>query len=486
MSIRSMKYAILLSLLLLLSVPAQAQQLLTYGTGATGTLSAATPVVLYTFQGDANDAITLQVLALSGDLQPVISLNSGTGAQVAASSSDASNPLANSARLNTTLPDTGTYTVIVTSASGSSGDYAIRLDGAAIAQQPDVIPGTPGQLEIVPGRSAVRYMVPADPENLLLAALSVTGTNTIFSVAVTAPDGQAQTTLSGNQAAPVVIALAPAEGAYTLDVQVNAASLSVLSLNVTQSGAAPAPAPTAVPLPTDVSDPDPVDPTPDPTEEASSPEATFTPVSQATAIPATATATTAVQQATPTFTPSYTPTTVQQATATFTPSYTPTTVQQATAIPATATATTAVQQATPTFTPSYTPTTPPAAQVAPEDARFNNALQIPLDNTVSVLDFVSYPDGDREDRVRYEVTGMNNNSSASGGRARLVISASCFGENTDQIQFFTGGQTYTCGQTLIDREVTADSDTGSIVITAVGGQGTYVQWVLTGTATRVN
>ena len=165
---------------------------------------------------------------------------------------------------------------------------------------------------------------------------------------------------------------------------------------------------------------------------------------------------------------------------------TPTTAQQQPTATWTYTPTATQPLPTATYTPSYTPTTPPAAQVAPEDARFNNPLTIPLDNTASVLDFVSYPGGDREDRVRYSVTGMNPNAALSGGRAQLVISASCFGENTDQIQFFTGGNTYGCGDTLVDREVTADSDTGSVVITAVGGEGTYVQWVLTGTATRSN
>jgi hypothetical protein len=199
------------------------------------------------------------------------------------------------------------------------------------------------------------------------------------------------------------------------------------------------------------------------------------------------------QQPTATYTPSYTPQAQQQqpqeteeatpppqqdqqqqqptATATFTPSYTPPAQQQ---------------QPTVTYTPSYTPTTPPAAQVAPEDARFNNPLNIALDSTASVLDFVSYPGGDREDRVRWDITGMNNNSSLPGGRARLVIGVSCFGQNTNQVQFFTGGQTYTCGSTIVDQEVTAASKTGSVVITAVGGEGTYVQWVLTGTATRIN
>lgn len=67
-----------------------------------------------------------------------------------------------------------------------------------------------------------------------------------------------------------------------------------------------------------------------------------------------------------------------------------------------------------------------------------------------------------------------------------MIAVSCFGTNTAEIAFFTGGQTFDCVQTIVDREVTYDSRTGLVVITAVGGQGIYVQWVLTGTATRLN
>jgi hypothetical protein len=113
-------------------------------------------------------------------------------------------------------------------------------------------------------------------------------------------------------------------------------------------------------------------------------------------------------------------------------------------------------------------------------------LNIPLDNTASVTDFVSYPGGDTQDRVRWDITGMNPNVSLSGGRARLTLAVSCFGNGIENVTFFTGGQTYTCGQTIVDREVTYDSRTGQVTITAVAGQGTYVQWVLTGTAVRVN
>ncbi|MFW5692487.1 MAG: SH3 domain-containing protein [Chloroflexota bacterium] len=207
--------------------------------------------------------------------------------------------------------------------------------------------------------------------------------------------------------------------------------------------------------------------TPDP---AHSPTPTYTPSSTYTpTMTYTATFTPPPgATATYTYTPTHTP---PVNTATYTPSYTPTHTPPAN---------------TATFTPSYTPTTPPPPPTAPEDARFNDPLTIPLDSTVSTTDFVSYPDGDTEDRVRYSVTGMNPNAALSGGRAQLTIAVSCFGTGTANIEFFTGGQTFSCGQTIVDREVTADSNTGSIIITAVSGTNTYVQWVLTGTATRLN
>lgn len=139
---------------------------------------------------------------------------------------------------------------------------------------------------------------------------------------------------------------------------------------------------------------------------------------------------------------------------------------------------------TATFTPSYTPTTPPPPPTAPADA--NYAIQVQLDTTTSITDFVSYPEGDTQDRVSYSVSGMNASVALPGGQARLILAVSCFGTGTANVTFFTNGQTFTCGQTVVDREVTFDSNTGSILIQAVAGENTYVQWVLTGTATRLN
>lgn len=123
-------------------------------------------------------------------------------------------------------------------------------------------------------------------------------------------------------------------------------------------------------------------------------------------------------------------------------------------------------------------------QTAPPDANFNSPLTIPLDGTAISSDYVSYPLGDREDQVRFSVSGMNPSSALPGGRARLIIVATCSGTGVQHIQFTSGTRTVGCGGTVVDRIVTADSDTGSVIILATGGEGTYVQWTLSGRADR--
>lgn len=139
---------------------------------------------------------------------------------------------------------------------------------------------------------------------------------------------------------------------------------------------------------------------------------------------------------------------------------------------------------TPSTTPTWTFTSTP--QGAPPDANLNGTLNIPLDGNASIADFVSFPNGDTTDRINWDITGMNPNAALSGGQAQLVLSTSCFGTGTQNIQFSTGGQTFGCGQTIVDRTVTFDTRTGSVTITAVGGVNTFVQWVITGIATRTN
>jgi hypothetical protein len=119
-------------------------------------------------------------------------------------------------------------------------------------------------------------------------------------------------------------------------------------------------------------------------------------------------------------------------------------------------------------------------ETAPEDTEYNVTLLIPVNLAASVSDHVSYPDGDRVDKVKYDVSGLN-----SGDKAQLLITAVCSGIGMEHVSFSTGGQTFGCSQPIISREVSTDNKSGTIIIEATGGVNTNVFWVLTGTVTVI-
>jgi len=513
---------------ILSSVQVMAQGFISYGGAVVNTLSATNPIAIFTFQGSAGDQVTIQAIGITPDLQLNAIVQSGADV-LAVAESDPFTPGSNDARVDLLLPSTNVYLILITSPAGQAGDFLLKLSGQPLAEK-TVITGIPADVPIVAGETSY-YSFTGSPDGSTVLNLTALTPDLQFLAVVRDNNGQ----IVGTSAGASSIVSVSGVGPYEISLTGVATSMSgVVNVSLGSTGPAPDQA-TTTPAPQVTSTPAPQATAPPPvvTEEvtgdtppsntgacvASSggavnirsgpttndailaqmqPGQTYavTGVSadwyqiaitggsgwvfagvvnlsgDCSAIPAVSPNNNAPQPTNPppTTAPQQATTAPQQSTPTYTPSYTPTT---------------APVQATATYTPSYTPTNPPP-QLAPQDARFNNDLVIALDSTASVLDFVSYPDGDTEDRVRWDITGMNATSTSSGGQARLVISVSCFGTNTDQVQFFTGGQTYTCGQTIVDKDVTFNTKTGSVVITAIGGTGTYVQWVLTGTATRTN
>lgn len=513
---------------------------ITYGQSVAGEITDQAPLVFYTFQGNAGDLMTAQAVAAAPGLDPTLTLLSPSGVPLVNNDNDPFGFNPTDARLSYQLTETGVYSLLVGAANNTRGGFGLRLTQRSSSTGTAPL-GESAQVDLTTGSQTL--IVPGNPAAVTPITIESNPPGAPFSVEVRDPSGQIIAVFAGLPS--VTLALPAASGDFqitvtgtTPDAQ-GSVAVSQGDTPVTPSDNSPPPAPVAT-----------EEVAPDEnvcrvtsgnvTNVRSGPGTDYDTVAQlssgefyevagiyngwyavnlpgggqgwvrsdvviasgpcdnlpvvqppqgqpGTGATATYTPTAAPGQVTATFTPSYTPPAQQQPlTATQPPQQVPpTATPPAQQQPPTATQP-PPQQPTVTFTPSYTPTTPPAPQEAPSDPRFNNPLDIPLDTTASVTEFVSYPGGDTEDRVRFSVTGMNPNSSLSGGRARLILAVSCFGTNTDQVQFFTNGQTFTCGQTIVDREVTFDSNTGSVVITAVGGAGTYVQWVLTGTATRVN
>ena len=115
---------------------------------------------------------------------------------------------------------------------------------------------------------------------------------------------------------------------------------------------------------------------------------------------------------------------------------------------------------------------------APNDVDFQ--IVIPANGHADMSDFVSYPQGDHQDRVAYSVSGLQK-----GATAQLQLTLNCSGTGTTSIDVTADQQEYRCGDTVVNRTVTATDNSGTVLIAATGGKDTYVQWTLDGTAMPV-
>jgi len=117
--------------------------------------------------------------------------------------------------------------------------------------------------------------------------------------------------------------------------------------------------------------------------------------------------------------------------------------------------------------------------VAPPDEDYRLTVVADGGDEVSLTDAVSYPAGDTQDSVSYSV----DRRFALG---QLEIRAFCDGEGEENIEFFhsLGGETFNCdptGTLVVDRLVGPDiPGSGTITITALGGENTFVTWILEG------
>ena len=517
------------------SLAAQGVATLAYGSSATGTLSVEAPLNLYVFSGNTGDLVSAQVLGLEPGMAPTISML-GPNQQVLTSGAlEQFDGDSRSASITRSLPSAGVFTLLV---GGTPGQYLVLLNGVtAAAATPLTIP-TNVNVTLNPGGGAQVFSLSNASPNPVGLSVAGGSAQAPFSLAVRNADGQPLALFEG-VVNDVCIGIPGGSGNLTLTLagangdQPLAVALSVADGGCTNLTAA-APQPVQQPVQQPVA-----------TAEVSSQGQQSNPSAACTAssggsvnvrsgpgtnygiittlqpgvqapvvgqsdsgwiviqingvqgfvsqtvvgafgtctglpfVPAPPLGQQQQQQQQPTATQQQQQ---QPPTATQQQQQQPTATQQQQQQQPTATEQ-QQQQQPPTATPTATYTPTVAAPVAPPDS--NYSLQVPLDGTVSTTDFVSFPDGDTEDVVSYAVNGLNNSVALPGGQANLTLSFSCFGTGTQFITFIVDGQSRSCGQSY-NRTVNADSRTGAVRIQATGGAGTYVQWVVTGSAPRTN
>jgi hypothetical protein len=122
---------VLIALALPVAQTSQAQTggTVSYGSIVFGALSETTPTLTYSFAGSAGDLVTVDVIGLSGGLNPSVTLLDPNQQAIVVNDTDACYTSAQDAHFSRFLRQNGTHAIVVGSADGSTGDFMLRLQG---------------------------------------------------------------------------------------------------------------------------------------------------------------------------------------------------------------------------------------------------------------------------------------------------------------------------------------------------------------------
>ncbi len=184
----------ILSLCLVLSVgvgvaSAQTAGTLAYGSAQVGTVSAALPLVFYTFPASAGDLVAVDVIALTPGFDPSVSLLNPSQQPIAANDNDPARPGALDARLTRRLDANGAYALLIGGVNGTTGDFLIKLNGLAAGNPPALPPGSAAVADFTASPLPQFIAIPADPAAPVTITLSADPSSFAFAAQVFGPDG---------------------------------------------------------------------------------------------------------------------------------------------------------------------------------------------------------------------------------------------------------------------------------------------------------
>jgi hypothetical protein len=138
--------------------PSQAQigGTISYGNAVFGVISATTPALTYSFDGNAGDLVSVDVRGLTGDLDPVVTLADAAQQVLKTNNNHLFVHTTNDVRFAAYLPQTGPYAITVSGANGTGGDFLLRLDGRPPTIPTPLVYGVPVTVDI-PANATPQY-----------------------------------------------------------------------------------------------------------------------------------------------------------------------------------------------------------------------------------------------------------------------------------------------------------------------------------------
>ncbi len=110
---------------------AQSGGAIAYGSTVHGTIAPETPLVLYSFSGSEGDLVQVDVIGLTGGLDPVVDLITPDRQTLATSQRNGLAADPRDAHIAAYLPQTGSYSLMLGGVNGTTGDFVLALEGRA-------------------------------------------------------------------------------------------------------------------------------------------------------------------------------------------------------------------------------------------------------------------------------------------------------------------------------------------------------------------
>lgn len=248
------RLGMLLVIALLLSVTsagmlsAQANVPVTFGGAAVGNIPTAGATVVYNFNGNAGDLITVRVVGLTAGMDPNITLLGPVQEPLLVQDFDYMVPTnASAASVVFRLFTTGTYTVIV---GGTPGDFVITIDAQPAIQPLILLLDEPQQLTVPFTTGAQLFAFNTDPGMPMTLHLDSEPLNLNATVEVRDGTGQLTALFQGD-VDNACVSVAPGDELFTLSVNADPDAAGTITLTLSNGPCAlgPAPEPAAIVIP---------------------------------------------------------------------------------------------------------------------------------------------------------------------------------------------------------------------------------------------
>ncbi|MEO0563855.1 MAG: SH3 domain-containing protein, partial [Chloroflexota bacterium] len=178
----------------------------------------------FNFTGNEGDFIMVEAVALSGSLDPRITLLNAASTTLAVNANDPFQPGIGDARLTYRVPTTSSYTLLVEAENGTAGQYLLRLERLEVPTPTELGAGVITTATVSPDFPAQVYSF----DSALGTSLSVTSTQPGFEYVaeVYTPEGRAIAIQNGAVLDRNVTTVPANTGIYTLIVRAGTASAS--------------------------------------------------------------------------------------------------------------------------------------------------------------------------------------------------------------------------------------------------------------------